>query len=540
MRKLPCLYPSKVAVGGVFGAGRTNSQETISIRTLSRHRKHQHNTTSVRTEHLTKTSRATGISGGYFLEIVQEPVKSSRDYQTTFSKRLALTRSLWRLEQPFDGNISGGFPDHLFKFATTLTSFFKSLQTICPKFNIASLSTLSKCYLVVTKDIVVIGAHNRFLASNLIGTNSARSLLGRSGITGTNLYFSRQMSSNARGMNTTMNEPREISFKTPYGHIACLEWGQREAPTKILCAHGWLDNAGSFEPLVPFILNHKDNASKYHIVAMDMPGVGHSSHRPPAAEYTIFSHIIEMRRVTQQLGWNQNLILLGHSMGGHLSFIYSCVYPKQVASVISIDTTHPLTHQAANWHVTIGNNIEHYFKCEHYGHNNEKLDTVTPVYTEADAIKRLMDAHSNSLTLEAAKVMFKRGATKHPNGGCTFNRDVRLRHMSVEFRPDDELMLKFLEHSFKPHNLLIIRGLGSPYHRPDEIRLRYYSLFERNCRLFRDVMLDGTHHLHMNSPDSVAIEINKFLEDAELARMEASEASDDGSPTKPNINKPNL
>jgi pimeloyl-ACP methyl ester carboxylesterase len=344
-------------------------------------------------------------------------------------------------------------------------------------------------------------------------------------------------SSSGANRNGNIYEPREISFKTPYGHIACLEWGHKEAPKKILCVHGWLDNAGSFEPLVPYILKHKDNLSKYHVVAMDMPGVGHSSHRPPGSEYTTFSNIIEMRRVTQHLGWHHDLTLLAHSLGGHLSFLYSCIYPKQVSTLISIDTTHPLTHQPANWHVTIGNSIEHYFKCEYYGLKNEKLDTVVPVYTEEAAIKRLMDAHNSSLTLESAKVMFKRGATKHPNGGCTFNRDVRHRHMSVEFRPDDELMLKFLENTFKPNNLLIIRALRSPYHRPEEIRLRYYDLFKRNCKLFRDIMLDGTHHLHMNSPDCVAREINKFLEDAETVSEDINDA---GAQMKPLTDKPRL
>jgi pimeloyl-ACP methyl ester carboxylesterase len=374
----------------------------------------------------------------------------------------------------------------------------------------------------------------RYIARSLTGTSKSQVLFCERIKT-----LESQMSSNACAEGDCKYEPREITFKTPYGQIACLEWGQREAPNKILCAHGWLDNAGSFEPLVPFILKHQNNYSKYHVVAMDMPGVGHSSHRPPGSEYTTFSHIIEMRRVTQQLGWHQNLTLIAHSMGGHLSFLYSCIYPKQVSTMISIDTTHPLTHQAANWHVNIGNSIEHYFKCENYGQTNEKLDTVVPLYTEAGAIKRLMDAHNNSLTAESARVMFKRGATKHPNGGCTFNRDVRHRHLSVEFRPDDELMLKFLEHTFKPDNLMIIRALRSPYHRPEAMRLRYYSLFERNCKLFRDIMLDGTHHLHMNTPDLVASEINRFLDDAELARMKASE--DDGSaPLTPPISRPKL
>lgn len=305
-------------------------------------------------------------------------------------------------------------------------------------------------------------------------------------------------------------KPKEVKFKTPYGHIACLEWGKQEAPHKILCAHGWLDNAGSFERLVPFILDHNDNSEKYHIVSMDMPGVGHSSHKPLGADYTTYSNILEMRRVANQLDWKK-MTLLSHSLGSHHSFMYACIYPDQVETVISVDLTHPITRQVHNWNITIANSIEEHFKCEYHSEDDPMTNIRVPVYSEVDAIKRLMDGHSNSLSRESAEVLLKRGARKQ-RWGYTFNRDVRLRYLSMELRPDDDLMLQFLEGPFRP-NLFIIRANRSPYHRPEEIRMKYYELFKRNCPLFRDVLLEGTHHLHMNTPDTVAPEIVKFLDD---------------------------
>lgn len=307
-------------------------------------------------------------------------------------------------------------------------------------------------------------------------------------------------------------EPIERIFKTPYGHVACLEWGKESAPNKILCAHGWLDNAGSFERLIPYILNHKDNHEKYHIISMDMPGVGHSSHRPPGGEYTTFNNIMEMRRVVQELKWTK-LTLLSHSLGSHFSYMYCCVYPDQVESMISIDLAHPLTRQVHNWNVTIANSIEDFFKCEYHHEDDPTTNIRVPVYSESDAIKRLMDGHSSSLTRASAEILLKRGATKQ-SWGYTFNRDIRLRHLSLEMRPDDNLMLQFLEGSFRP-NLFIVRAKRSPYHRPEEVRLKYYKMFEKNCPVFIDVMIDGTHHLHMNSPELVAPEVIKFLDQVE-------------------------
>lgn len=325
--------------------------------------------------------------------------------------------------------------------------------------------------------------------------------------------------------------PKEIKFKTPYGHIACLEWGQQDAPNKILCAHGWLDNAGSFERLVPFILDHDNNHQQYHIVSMDMPGVGHSSHKPPGADYTTFSSILEMRRVAQQLGWKK-LTLLSHSLGSHFSYLYACIYSDQVESVISIDLAHPITRQVHNWNVSIADSIEEHFKCEYHHEDDPTTNIRVPVYSEIDAIKRLMESHSSSLTRESAEVLLKRGAKKQ-RWGYTFNRDVRLRYLSLEIKPDDDLMLQLLEGPFRP-NLFIIRANRSPYHRPEEVRVKYYELFKRNCPIFRDIILDGTHHLHMNTPDTVAAEINKFLVEVRTGRL--TDKTKDETP----INRSNL
>ena len=41
----------------------------------------------------------------------------------------------------------------------------------------------------------------------------------------------------------------EISFELPMGKIAGKVWGT--GPQPIVAVHGWLDNCGSFDPIVP-------------------------------------------------------------------------------------------------------------------------------------------------------------------------------------------------------------------------------------------------------------------------------------------------
>lgn len=385
------------------------------------------------------------------------------------------------------------------------------VRLLCPKkgfrgFELrANYSTIQKC------------GDRRYLNSKIfsqpleiISSPSLIDLLAKFNNRQTGLCLGRQMSATDNKYETSNKryKPNEILINTPYGHIAALEWGFRDAPQKILCMHGWLDNAGSFERLIPFILDYEDNKKKYHIVAMDQPGVGHSSHKPAGADYTDFSNVLEMRRVIQHLKWDK-VILLSHSLGAHLSFLYCCVFPDQVEAMISIDLTHPITRQIRHWNLAIANSIDDHFKSEYHHEDDPTTNIRVPVYSEIDAIKRLMDGHSASLTRESAEVLLKRGAKKQ-RWGFTFNRDVRHRHLSLEFRLDDDAMLKYLADPFRT-KLFVIRASRSPYHRPEEIRLKYYDLFKKNCLIFQDVLLDGTHHLHMNDPEMVSVEVNKFL-----------------------------
>lgn len=93
-------------------------------------------------------------------------------------------------------------------------------------------------------------------------------------------------------------------------HAAGLRAPQREG-RRVLALHGWLDNAASFVPLAAQL-------PALDLVALDLPGHGHSAHLPPGTQYNTPGAICHVLDVADALGWDR-FTLLGHSMGAGIA-----------------------------------------------------------------------------------------------------------------------------------------------------------------------------------------------------------------------------
>ncbi len=125
------------------------------------------------------------------------------------------------------------------------------------------------------------------------------------------------------------NGIKEIEFSLGSKKIAALTNGNEQAPL-LLCLHGWLDNAASFQPLMPYLAD-------YHVIAIDWPGHGLSSHRSEDAHYHFIDWIYDLVRLFKSQQWSE-VNIVAHSMGGMIASAFVAAFPEQVKSLSLIDS----------------------------------------------------------------------------------------------------------------------------------------------------------------------------------------------------------
>jgi len=127
-----------------------------------------------------------------------------------------------------------------------------------------------------------------------------------------------------------MVKTKEISLNVEGRNLAALQANQG-APHRILCIHGWLDNANSFKPLLPLIHNAE-------IVALDLPGHGHSDHNHSI--YTLATEAHTVLAAADALHW-ETFTLVGHSLGGCIAPFATVAAKDRVEKLVLIEAAGP-------------------------------------------------------------------------------------------------------------------------------------------------------------------------------------------------------
>ncbi|XP_017461428.1 PREDICTED: probable serine hydrolase [Rhagoletis zephyria] len=329
--------------------------------------------------------------------------------------------------------------------------------------------------------------------------NSSVASVKMNGTSTTNGVAEAPIKANSNGCYRDEDSWKEVSIAVPWGTVAGKWWGpQNRQP--ILALHGWQDNAGTFDRLCPLLPAH------IPILCIDLPGHGKSSHYPKGMQYLIFwDGIALIRRIVRRYGW-ENMTLMGHSLGGALTFMYAASFPNEVEKLINIDIAGPTVRNVDHSAEKTGWAIDKMLDYENLSLNK------MPCYNYEEMIKLVVDAYDGSVDEEGAKVLMRRGMSPTPaeikKDGFNFARDVRLK-VSLLGMFTKEQVIAYAK-LIRCKVLNIRADPGMTFQNP----LFYAEVIEtlkKNAELVIFEKVPGTHHLHLVTPERVAPVIADFM-----------------------------
>ena len=131
---------------------------------------------------------------------------------------------------------------------------------------------------------------------------------------------------------------KAVTFEINGRKISGISNGNEQGEL-LLCLHGWLDNAASFQPLLPYLTN-------YHVIAIDWPGHGLSDHRSADAHYHFLDWVYDLIALFRTQQW-QAIDIVGHSMGAMVACSFAAAFPEHVRTLTLIDAIGVLTADEA-------------------------------------------------------------------------------------------------------------------------------------------------------------------------------------------------
>ncbi|MBT8048425.1 MAG: alpha/beta fold hydrolase [Xanthomonadales bacterium] len=296
-----------------------------------------------------------------------------------------------------------------------------------------------------------------------------------------------------------MTAPREILLETSQGRLAGLEWRRDHAP-RVLCLHGWLDNAASFIPL-------SEHLGQLDLVALDLPGHGLSEHRHPTARYHFIDYLFNVDAALESLGW-KDCHLLGHSLGAAISAVYSAGAPERVRSIVLLDSMGPVSDTAEGTadrlRRSLVKNRRGASKVRHF-----------------DSIDQMVQARRtvSGMSETAARLICTRAA-RQVNGHFEWRSDPALNWVSSIIMTDEQA-LDLIKHVKAPA-LTLTATEESPWSSRAKLEQR-----KRAMSHARHETLRGHHHFHMDAPGEIAETVQQFIiENDQPPQRDSNEQAD--------------
>jgi pimeloyl-ACP methyl ester carboxylesterase len=263
-------------------------------------------------------------------------------------------------------------------------------------------------------------------------------------------------------------------------------WGNEDAPPLILI-HGGRDHCRSWDVIARSLRPH------FHVIAPDLRGHGDSDWTK-GGTYALTEYVYDLTRLVQAIA-SPRVTLVGHSMGGMVSLIYSGSFPDRVSALVVLDgvTVSPDAKRAPV-HERVAKWVDQLDKLHDRAHRRYR--------TIEDAAAQ-MQAYNKRLSRELALHLATHGVRRNADDTYGWKFDPYQRAMAPQrLWPEDHIalwsritcptLLMNAEESF----------LGGS-------RAAGLAGYFRQARI--ETISGAGHWLHHDKPDEVLSSIRGFL-----------------------------
>jgi len=279
--------------------------------------------------------------------------------------------------------------------------------------------------------------------------------------------------------------PTEGTVAVPWGRLAYKKWSGTGSALPLVAFHGWLDNANTFDSLIPRLEYPGE------IYAFDLPGHGLSEHRPIGTTYYFLDGVIDAADAIAALGF-EKCRLMGHSLGGGILSFLTAFQPEKFESLVLIEALGPFSAEPSEF-------TKHF--RQFFVAREQAKTKAMPVYPSRE---RAIEARLSvgGMLRSSVEILCERGL-KEVEGGFTWRSDSRLRLPSA-FRLSEAYVLNTLAEIRCPTFFLRAKN-GLDFPEP------FFTARKRVVANLTEAVVLGGHHPHLDEPEATADPIAKFL-----------------------------
>jgi pimeloyl-ACP methyl ester carboxylesterase len=274
-------------------------------------------------------------------------------------------------------------------------------------------------------------------------------------------------------------------FRLPHVSLAALvthKTVDEDKPTLIFL-HGFLDNASSFETLLPLITG-------YQCIAVDFAGHGKSQHRSKDAHYHLSDYAYDIFQLIQTLKLTK-FAIVGHSLGAIVGSIYASTQPQGLCGFIAIESCGPLSEEPD----TTARQLKACFASR---------DNANKAIKHPQSIELVIKARCAISDLQPwqAKQILLRNLNSNSEQQLQWRTDKRLRTASPMRMTEAQACAILSSITCKKAVILGANGF-------DKIKVA----IERRNTAFADVPIttfEGGHHVHLDAQSKVSVCVIKY------------------------------